>query len=375
VWLFELLVAAPLAAGAISMLFADSFWFGDVLLFFLPWVAFAAFLLFSLAWIVRLELVAIACALLVFVSAAMIAERRAETPEPLLLAGTPFRVTTFNTLVGTVDRAALEAFLRTEMPDVVALQETFGEFRMQMAILTDLYPHQSGLADTSDIEILSRHPITSAEYIPTTPDESGDTNRILRAVLDIEGRAVIVYVVHANSPRFSRSSWAGRNEVLSALAERTRKDPLGTPIVVAGDLNTAPWSPHFEVLLDAGLVATDNRLIPLATRIVDREILPTGFGAPVDHILVSRNVGWTPSRLGPDLGSDHRPVTADLVLYGTPVAATISPPPPPAAPAAPAPTPAAPTPATPPTPAAPAPAATPPAPAAPVAPLGEGVRQ
>ena len=38
------------------------------------------------------------------------------------------------------------------------------------------------------------------------------------------------------------------------------------------------------------------------------------YGSPVDHILVSRNIEVKHFEVGPDIGSDHFPVFADLRL-------------------------------------------------------------
>jgi hypothetical protein len=43
-------------------------------------------------------------------------------------------------------------------------------------------------------------------------------------------------------------------------------------------------------------------------------IRPFHFGAPVDHILVSRNIEVKHFEVGPDIGSDHLPLIADLRL-------------------------------------------------------------
>ncbi len=136
-----------------------------------------------------------------------------------------------------------------------------------------------------------------------------------RIVLDRDGTQIIAYAVHATTPRRGERDWNERNAILGALAERINADPIGTAILVAGDFNTPPWSPYYRRLTsDAQLVDTSGAFLPPATRIVERGWLPDLFGAPVDHILVSEGIGWRPNRVGPDLGSDHLPVTADLVI-------------------------------------------------------------
>ena len=85
------------------------------------------------------------------------------------------------------------------------------------------------------------------------------------------------------------------------------------PVIVAGDFNTTPWSPHFRDLLattglrDAGtgrgwLPTWPGRLGPA--------------GIPIDHVLVRGEVAVTGLRRGPDVGSDHYPLIADLRVGG-----------------------------------------------------------
>ena len=79
--------------------------------------------------------------------------------------------------------------------------------------------------------------------------------------------------------------------------------------MVVGDLNCTPWSPHFRRLLrDAGLrdVARGRGLEPTW--------YPTSLplGIPIDHVLVSDEIGVANRELGSDLGSDHRPVRVEI---------------------------------------------------------------
>jgi endonuclease/exonuclease/phosphatase (EEP) superfamily protein YafD len=81
--------------------------------------------------------------------------------------------------------------------------------------------------------------------------------------------------------------------------------------VLLGDLNCTPWSPAFDRLLAAARLRDSGR---------GRGLHPTWFsavpfvGLPIDHVLVGPGVGVRGRHVGPDIGSDHRPVIADLVL-------------------------------------------------------------
>ncbi len=310
-----LLALAGLVPAA-ALIAAQWFWLGDLLVFFLPWLAFGAFALFAAMLVLGWRLPAGSAALLLIVCAGLVASSW-RVPPVGPAEGRPFRVTTFNTLIGTARPDDIGAFLRAEMPDIVALQETFGPFNEAvLASLRAIYPYSSAgtAVAESDIEILSRHPISQITFAAT--ERVGRTAyRVMRAVVDVDGTPVAVYALHAPTPRFGEADWRARNRLLDAVGIAAARDALMMPVIVAGDFNTPSWSPHLRRLLDAGnLTDTSGRLLPRATRLVDRQGLPLSFGAPVDHILVSAGIFWSPVRLGPPLGSDHLPVTADLVL-------------------------------------------------------------
>ena len=88
-------------------------------------------------------------------------------------------------------------------------------------------------------------------------------------------------------------------------------------MIVAGDFNATPWSPHFrDLLATTGLRDAGS----------GRGWLPTWptwlgpAGIPIDHVLVKGPVTVAGLSLGPDVGSDYRPLVADLRVAeeGTP---------------------------------------------------------
>ncbi len=95
---------------------------------------------------------------------------------------------------------------------------------------------------------------------------------------------------------------------------RQRLDAWGGAQIVAGDLNlpsdspifSAYWAAYWDAFGSVGLGFgyTEWPRLPRLPRL--------RFGIRIDHILSSP--GWRPSRcwVGPDVGSDHRPLIADL---------------------------------------------------------------
>jgi endonuclease/exonuclease/phosphatase (EEP) superfamily protein YafD len=85
------------------------------------------------------------------------------------------------------------------------------------------------------------------------------------------------------------------------------------PLVVAGDFNVTPWSPHFRrVLATSGL-----RDCALGQGLGASWPAPaTWLGIRIDHCLASAHWRVLDARVGPHLGSDHRPIIVELALEG-----------------------------------------------------------
>jgi endonuclease/exonuclease/phosphatase (EEP) superfamily protein YafD len=128
---------------------------------------------------------------------------------------------------------------------------------------------------------------------------------MVRVVVQISGRRVVCYGVHPLPP-MSPAYAADRDELFRQLAERVRRE--AGPVIVAGDFNATPWSHGMRPLVAAGLrdtqlghgfSATWQRRIPI-------------FAIPIDHVLVAGDLTAAARWTGPDLGSDHRPIVAEL---------------------------------------------------------------
>ncbi|MCU0878609.1 MAG: endonuclease/exonuclease/phosphatase family protein, partial [Pirellulaceae bacterium] len=81
------------------------------------------------------------------------------------------------------------------------------------------------------------------------------------------------------------------------------------PLVLAGDLNLTEHSPYFRDLLRASGLADTRQGIGIQASWSPRVPL---LSLPLDHVLVSRELAVVSRRLGPPLGSDHRPVVVQL---------------------------------------------------------------
>ncbi len=231
--------------------------------------------------------------------------------------GPRMRVVTCNMHYGRVAPVPLKELLIDAQPDVVAIQEWRHSNR---DFLPDADWHMS---QTADCVLVSRFPIRTAEVLGDNSDH--EQAKIVRYELETPSGPVTLASMHLASPRhelkqaaMARSS--GLSELESNTALRAKQSsfvlksitPVAGPVLLVGDFNTPPesalfrdsWSGYRDAFADAGWgwgYTFTNRW----TRV------------RIDHILVRDGGRATSCWVGPDIGSPHRPVIAD-VAWPTP---------------------------------------------------------
>lgn len=220
--------------------------------------------------------------------------------------GEPLRVATVNTHTDTRDFTRLGAFLRAEALDVVFFVEATPPLISYLRTeFSDAYPvlYDESTNGTLGFAVLSRVPVESIETVPL----DGRRRRFIRTQLTWDGQVVTLFGIHPLPALGTR--WAERRDAeLAQLYRLVAAEP--GPLVVLGDFNAAPWSAPMRRWSD----------LPLRNAARGFGIAPTWYvgtpllSAPLDYILISPH--WTVSdhRLGPDVGSDHWPVVAELGL-------------------------------------------------------------
>jgi endonuclease/exonuclease/phosphatase (EEP) superfamily protein YafD len=218
----------------------------------------------------------------------------------------PLRLMAFNVHSANRRRAEVLAYVRDKRPDVAIFLEVSTEWTSAIETLAPDYPYRHIVPrrDNFGIAIISRQPWARVE---TAVMGAADLPSVV-ARFQIGQGAWTIIGTHPLPPA-SQPTAAARNEQLSALAEFARRQQ--GPLIVAGDLNVTSWSPYFSDLVrDANLC--DSRQ--------GRGVQPSWTSRipltdlPIDHVLVSPGIVVERRMVGPHLGSDHRPVVADLLL-------------------------------------------------------------
>lgn len=218
----------------------------------------------------------------------------------------PVSLISLNVLRFNADTAPAIDYLRRRAADVVAVLEVSPEWGQALESLTDVYPHRliTPRPDSFGLALLSRWPLGNPLVV-----DLGDTG-YPGVVSDIErpaGRFRVI-VIHPYPPA-GRAKTERLVRYLHATAAAAAHSPL--PCIVAGDFNATPWSAGFrgfatgsglrDTALGRGVQSTWNAR-SLFLRI------------PIDHIFAPPTATVVRRTIGPDVGSDHFPVEAELLL-------------------------------------------------------------
>jgi endonuclease/exonuclease/phosphatase (EEP) superfamily protein YafD len=195
------------------------------------------------------------------------------------------------------DTRGIARYLATKPADVVVLSEFGAGKEPLLGELKAAYPYQASCADGwhCSLALLSRLPLEASGVGRVPADGPDFVWARLAGSLTIVG-------THLHRP--SRNPWRHERQ-MAALAQFLHR--IDGPIVLAGDLNTSPWSNSFRRLRAATGLISASTLIP--TWPVWPLPLPQ---VALDHILVSPELVVMAAGSGPVVGSDHLPVWAQL---------------------------------------------------------------
>jgi endonuclease/exonuclease/phosphatase (EEP) superfamily protein YafD len=199
----------------------------------------------------------------------------------------------------------LHQVVREASPDVVVVQELTPYAAEVLADLDEAFAYQLKFPAEGPygIALWSRFPLEGAQLFAL-----GRLPAIEARVRSPSGVFTVVGV-HLNAPTTPRRA-AARNEELRQLAARSVA--VAGPLIVAGDFNLTPYSPHYSDWLAASGLTDSRRGRTLA--VSWPAALPI-LGIPIDHVAVSSQFEILAHHRLPDFGSDHYGVLVELVLH------------------------------------------------------------
>lgn len=295
-------IAALAAAGSVLSYLGRFSWIFDNLASFRPQLTFALLVPTLILMLSRWRRWSIVMGVLSLVNLA--------TLTPLFLPnsslGPPnLRVVSFNLLSSNERYQEVTEYLRQQHADVIVLHEA--SLPWEEAV------QEAGLG----YEVfISRHPDDIFGSLVLAPPESivesfGFRVDDPRSVAITLASGVTVLAVHPLSP--SNPSRAElRNQQIDFATEWVKQH--AGPLVVTGDFNAGPFSfPYRHLRAQTGLV--DSIAGYGLENSYSTEAAPW-WRVSIDHLLVTPGIEVVNRTLGPALGSDHFPLTVDLLVPG-----------------------------------------------------------
>ncbi len=194
--------------------------------------------------------------------------------------------------------------IRTAEPDLLLLEEVTSKWAGVLSVLNADYPyHVSKLRDDPfGIMLLSKHPLSRTNVVVIG---SAGVPSIVADVHLPQGE-ISVIGTHSVAP-VSASYSKHRNQQLYALPQIVKQQK--NPVLLIGDLNASPWSPHFTRLLkDSGLQNSMQSFGFQPSWPVNNRFLRI----PIDHVLHAPEIIIHSRVVGTDIGSDHFPLIVDF---------------------------------------------------------------
>ncbi len=205
------------------------------------------------------------------------------------------------------DLAAVEAYLASERPSFVLLTELPPDARPWLEGLREVYPHQAvdRLGSPFDVVMISRLPLHGGLFDRQVSAQLPVLSARVCPEEAVRKGCVTIIGLHAANPLGSSPL---RDKQIRLAAAKAERAPAGA-VVLLGDLNTSPWAPIFVEALERGRLKDSALGFPLTATWMSGNPL---FGLPIDHVLLGRGMEMVGRRVGPDLGSDHLPLVAEL---------------------------------------------------------------
>jgi endonuclease/exonuclease/phosphatase family metal-dependent hydrolase len=220
---------------------------------------------------------------------------------------------------GKEQSGVLQRLVEETQPDLICLQES-GAVNLELFKRDSWHVSPGGLAFASVFPIRHSETVVNAAgwrevAVAYSVDTPRGITRILNVHLETPRSGLEAFLGAARSRRWNECSTE-----MESVTERRRRESEdavqltvagGERVLVAGDFNmpveSAIFSKYWSSYQDAFTVAGFGWGNTKFTR---------WWGVRIDHVLAGR--AWRPRAcwVGPDLGSDHRPVLAELEWVG-----------------------------------------------------------
>lgn len=215
------------------------------------------------------------------------------------------------------DPSQLKKYVQEVQPDVIVCQECN---HAKFSAVQEMFPQWHSYVEGSGLGILSRFNIYATEA--KSRESLGGWGSVVRHyALQTPSGMINLFNLHLETPREGLEAlihrrWQGIKEMKSVTDQQEQESALASAwvrefdhVIVVGDFNMTVRNPIFHrywsFLKDAFSTAGQG---------FGHTKLTQWFGVRIDHVLT--DPGWRilDVLVGPDVGSDHRPLVVDLMF-------------------------------------------------------------
>lgn len=234
-------------------------------------------------------------------------------PHAQQASGKTFRVLTFNVNAANRDWEAIYQAVLSIEPDIAIIVESTPKLEEALSDrLKNNFPFiyhsfRGGIAIFSHFPLIS--PQTKVLF----------NGRVLFTSIQLDREVVNLIAAHPTIP-VKPDLFKRRNAFLAELTAYIQKIDR-KPLILLGDFNLTPWSPHYAKLVrDTKLHNTrlgfgvEPSWIESATHVHYPKWVTAAMKIPIDHIFISEDFQVSDCRTSKGGNSDHRMLWSDLVL-------------------------------------------------------------
>ena len=207
-------------------------------------------------------------------------------------------------------------FARETNPDLALFMEVDETWVNQLNRLSSELPYSSHRANPYNLglALYSRYVLgnTQLQFF------GDDGNPSITGNITVNGKTYAFVGTHPLPPA-KFSFFHARNRQLDQIGQYLQT--IEKPQILMGDLNLTMWSPYYKRLIGQTGLKNARKgfgILPSwptqGTYSQMPDWAPLLFSIPIDHCLLTPDIEVVNVRVGPNLGSDHRPVMIDLRL-------------------------------------------------------------
>lgn len=230
---------------------------------------------------------------------------------------TRLRVMVYNVAYHSADPDQLIDAVLSQQADIVGFNELgVGQAEFLDAALADTYPYRVFYPDgVRGKGLVSKYPII---------EDSGPLsfNTFMThqfTTIDVNGQSMRVLIAHPPRPVMRGGYYRYPDGVMADFERLIAEATTGAPTILMGDFNSTDQTTQYGLLIDAGLSDSFREVgWGLGLTYPERGLAAGSLDLPravrIDYIFHTDDFTALRAWVGPDGGSDHRPVLADLTL-------------------------------------------------------------